>query len=304
MILIICQMNIPNKIVDNHTLTSNNVRRPIIYVKSNINFDFLGERVGKLSNKVVFITGCGTGIGRAIALRIASDGATLFITDKDEESLLSVRKEIVEISPNSKAHVMDVTDNDSIQAAYDKVLNEFTHLDILINNAGVSTENWFWKLTEKEWDMNMDINCKGVWRVSKAFAPHMIERKKGKIICIASMASKIGAPFQAHYAASKFGVLGLVQSMSKELAQYNITVNAVCPGMVKTAMQDREIKWEAKLRGIKDPEVVRKEYIDATPLGRLCMPKDVANVVAFLASSDSDFITGQGINVTGGICVH
>jgi NAD(P)-dependent dehydrogenase (short-subunit alcohol dehydrogenase family) len=132
----------------------------------------------------------------------------------------------------------------------------------------------------------------------------MIERKQGKIICTASMASKMGAPFQAHYAASKFGVLGLVQSMAKELAPYGITVNAVCPGMVKTGMQDREVQWEAELRGIADPEIVRQEYIKSTPLGRLCMPEDVANVVAFLASPDSDFMTGQGINVTGGICMH
>ncbi len=118
------------------------------------------------------------------------------------------------------------------------------------------------------------------------------------------MASKMGAPFQAHYAASKFGVLGLVQSMAKELAPYGITVNAVCPGMVKTGMQDREVQWEAELRGITDPEIVTQEYIKSTPLGRLCMPEDVANVVAFLASPDSDFMTGQGINVTGGICMH
>lgn len=276
----------------------------MIFVKSNRNFGFLEVNVGILSDKIVFITGCGTGIGRAIALRIAKDGATLFLTDKNEESVLSVHREIVKISPNSKAWPMDVTDSSSIDSAHKEVLRVFGHVDIVINNAGVSTENWFWKLTEEEWDFNMDINCKGVWRVSKAFAPHLIERKQGKIICIASMASKLGAPFQAHYAASKFGVLGLVQSMSKELAQYNITVNAVCPGMVKTAMQDREVKWEAELRGVENPEEIREEYIKATPLGRLCMPEDVANVVAFLASPDSNFMTGQGINVTGGICVH
>ncbi len=260
--------------------------------------------MGPVSGKNVFITGCGTGIGRAIAKRLAKDGATLILTDKNEASVQSVLQEVQEISKASVAYQMDVTDGDSIEGVLKKVLNKFSHIDILVNNAGVSTENWFWKLTEEEWDFNMDINCKGVWRVSKYIAPHMIERKQGKIICTASMASKMGAPFQAHYAASKFGVLGLVQSMAKELAPYGITVNAVCPGMVKTGMQDREVQWEAELRGITDPEIVRQEYIKSTPLGRLCMPEDVANVVAFLASPDSDFMTGQGINVTGGICMH
>jgi NAD(P)-dependent dehydrogenase (short-subunit alcohol dehydrogenase family) len=260
--------------------------------------------MGPVSGKNVFITGCGTGIGRAIAKRLAKDGATLILTDKNETSVNSVLQEVQEISKTSVAYQMDVTDGTSIEGVLKKVLSNFSHIDILVNNAGVSTENWFWKLTEEEWDFNMDINCKGVWRVSKYIAPHMIERKQGKIICTASMASKMGAPFQAHYAASKFGVLGLVQSMAKELAPYGITVNAVCPGMVKTGMQDREVQWEAELRGIADPEIVRQEYIKSTPLGRLCMPEDVANVVAFLASPDSDFMTGQGINVTGGICMH
>lgn len=260
--------------------------------------------MGPVSGKNVFITGCGTGIGRAIAKRLAKDGATLILTDKNETSVNSVLQEVQEISKTSVAYQMDVTDGTSIEGVLKKVLSKFSHIDILVNNAGVSTENWFWKLTEEEWDFNMDINCKGVWRVSKYIAPHMIERKQGKIICTASMASKMGAPFQAHYAASKFGVLGLVQSMAKELAPYGITVNAVCPGMVKTGMQDREVQWEAELRGIADPENVRQEYIKSTPLGRLCMPEDVANVVAFLASPDSDFMTGQGINVTGGICMH
>lgn len=260
--------------------------------------------MGPISGKNVFITGCGTGIGKAIATRLAKDGANLILTDKNKASVQSVLQEIKEISTLSVVYQMDVTDCASIESVLKKVLPKFSHIDILVNNAGVSTENWFWKLTEEEWDFNMDINCKGVWRVSKYIAPHMIERRQGKIICTASMASKMGAPFQAHYAASKFGVLGLVQSMAKELAPYGITVNAVCPGMVKTGMQDREVQWEAELRGIADPEIVRQEYIKSTPLGRLCMPEDVANIVAFLASPDSDFMTGQGINVTGGICMH
>jgi NAD(P)-dependent dehydrogenase (short-subunit alcohol dehydrogenase family) len=164
--------------------------------------------------------------------------------------------------------------------------------------------NWFWELTEEEWDYNMNVNAKGVWLVSKHVAPHMIKKRKGKIVNTASMASKIGAPLLAHYSASKFAVIGFTQAISKELAPYNINVNAVCPGFVKTSMQDREIVWEAKLRGIDEPEKVREEYIKQTPLGRLCYPEDVAKVVLFLASEDADFLTGQAINVTGGACTH
>lgn len=257
-----------------------------------------------LKGKIIFLTGCGTGIGKAIALRLAKDNGTLVLTDKNLSSVANVWEDVKRFSTDSVFYELDVTDQKMIKDVIDKTICKFGKIDILINNAGVSTENWFWKLTEEEWDLNMDINCKGVWRVSKEVVPYMINEKKGKIICTASMASKIGAPFQAHYAASKFAVLGLVQSMSKELAQYNITVNAVCPGMVKTAMQDREVVWEAKLRGIENAEEVRQEYIDMTPLKRLCTPEDVAKVVAFLASEDSDFMTGQGLNVTGGICTH
>ncbi len=257
-----------------------------------------------MDNKIVLITGCGTGIGKSIALRLASDGALLILTDKNITAVQEVLEEVQKISPNSVCFQMDVTDQDSIHSVVEDCIKDFGKIDILVNNAGVSSENWFWKLTETEWDFNMDINCKGVWRVSKEIAPYMIERKEGKIICIASMAAKMGAPFQAHYAASKFAVLGLVQSMAKELAQFNITVNAVCPGMVKTGMQDREVEWEAKLRNIENKEDIRKEYIEMTPLKRLCLPQDVAKVVGFLASSDSDFMTGQGLNVTGGICMH
>ena len=258
----------------------------------------------ELNKKKVFITGAGSGIGKAIALKLAKEGAVIALTDKDEKKMMDVLSEIEKISPNSIAFKMDVTKENEIKDTVKKVLESFETIDILVNNAGVSSMGKFTDLSEEDWDFNMDINVKGVWLVTKNIAPIFIEKKKGKIIMVASMASKIGAPFLAHYSASKFAVLGFVQAIAKELAEYNITVNAVCPGFVKTDMQEREIVWEAKLRGIDSPEKVRDGYVAITPLKRLCNPRDVANVVYFLASKESDFMTGQGLNVTGGVCVH
>lgn len=257
----------------------------------------------RFENKVVLITGAACGIGKAIALKFAEEGANVVITDINEEKLKEVMKEI-EPKTSVLMYTMDVTKSDQIKKVVESVVTKFKRIDVLVNNAGVSTMNWFWKLTEEEWDFNMNVNAKGVWLVSKYVAPYMMKRKNGKIVNIASMAAKIGAPLLAHYSASKFAVLGLTQAMAKELAPYKINVNAVCPGFVKTSMQDREIEWEAKLRNVDDPEKIREEYIKQTPLGRLCYPEDVAKVVLFLASEDSDFLTGQAINVTGGICVH
>lgn len=258
----------------------------------------------RFEGMTVFITGAGKGIGKAISKAFAKEGAKLALADINKEVLNETLGEIKQYSPDSRAYVLDVTNETLVKNVVEIVLEDFGTIDILINNAGVSTMNWFWELTEEEWDYNMNVNAKGVWLVSKHVAPHMIKKRKGKIVNTASMASKIGAPLLAHYSASKFAVIGFTQAISRELAPYNINVNAVCPGFVKTSMQDREIVWEAKLRGIDEPEKVREEYIKQTPLGRLCYPEDVAKVVLFLASEDADFLTGQAINVTGGACTH
>lgn len=260
--------------------------------------------MGRLSGKYAFITGSGTGIGRAIALKLAREGATLMVTDLDLATAKATLDSLETISKGHQACDADVTSQDSIRRAVELTLKSFARIDILVNNAGVSTMGRFTDLSEEEWDLNMSVNLKGVWRVTKEIVPHMVDAGKGKIVTVASMAAKLGAPLLAHYSGSKFGVLGLMQGIAKEVAENNITVNCVCPGFVHTKMQDREIVWEAELRGIKDPEDVRQEYIDMTPLARLCEPEDVARVALFLASEDSDFMTGQALNVTGGACVH
>lgn len=251
----------------------------------------------------VLITGAAGGIGRAISEAFAAQGAILLLTDVDIEGLGELERRFSRTTRVLTAK-MDVTKEEEVAQVVSQFLQAVGHVDVLVNNAGVSTMNYFWELSEKEWDFNMNVNAKGVWLVSKHVAPSMIERRKGVIVNVASMAGKIGAPLLAHYSASKFAVIGFTQAAAKELAPYGIRVNAVCPGFVKTPMQDREVIWEAKLRGIDDPEKVREEYVKQTPLGRLCYPEDVAKVVLFLASDYSGFMTGQALNVTGGICMH
>ena len=156
-------------------------------------------------------------------------------------------------------------------------------------------------LTEEDWDFNFNVNAKGVFLSNQAAIRHFLKHQnKGVIVNTASLAAKVGAPLLAHYSASKFAVLGWTQSLAREHAGDGIRVNAVCPGFVKTGMQDREVKWEANLLG-STPSDVFQSYIDQTPLGRIETAEDVADVVVFLASDKARFMTGQGINVTGGV---
>ncbi len=258
----------------------------------------------KFENKVVFITGCARGIGRAITQLFAEEGALLALADLDDKELENVKNELKDTVKQVRIYKLDVSVEAMVKEVIEKATSDFGQIDILINNAGVSTMNYFWELTEKEWDFNMDVNAKGVWLTSKYVVPQMIARRKGKIVNTASMAGKMGAALEAHYAASKFGVIGFTQAAAHELAPYGININCVCPGFVKTSMQEREADWEAKLKGVENPEDIIKDYIRQTPLGRLCYPEDVAKVVSFLASEDADFMTGQAINITGGACMH
>ena len=161
--------------------------------------------------------------------------------------------------------------------------------------------NYIEDLEESEWDFNMQVNAKGVFLTNQEAIKFFKKRKiKGRIVNTASLAAKIGAPLLAHYSASKFAVVGFTQAAARETAKHGIRINAVCPGFVKTSMQEREVEWEAKLRSLTPKQVI-EEYISQTPLGRLEEPEDVAKVILFLASNQSDFMTGQSINVTGGI---
>ena len=263
--------------------------------------------IADLNGKNYVVTGAGSGIGRATALALANSGATVFVSDLNRQLAEKTVLEIINSGGSATAHQLDVTKKSDCIALTDLVLKEQRRLDGWVNNAGVSSMNRLTALTEADWDFNMDVNAKGAFfgtqaavSVMEKQSPDPVSGLRGKIINVASMAAKRGnAPFLAHYVASKFAVLGFTQAIAGELAELRITANSVCPGYVATSMQERELAWEASLRGIS-VEKVKELYIADTPLRRLETADDVASVILFLASSASDFITGEAINVNGG----
>ncbi len=260
-----------------------------------------------LEKKIAAVTGAGSGIGRAIALALAESGARILVSDLDPESAGRVAGEIEARGGESRALKLDVTRRDEAAAAVDAVVEAWGRLDVWVNNAGVSTMTPFLEVTEEEWNFNVNVNAKGTFFCTQAAARQMARQApeemsglRGKIINLASMAGRRGnAPFLAPYVASKFAVIGLTQAAAGELARLGITVNAVCPGYVRTGMQEREIGWEAGLRSISEKQV-RALYVADTPLRRLETPEDVAGVVLFLASPAADFMTGASLHVNGG----
>jgi len=256
-----------------------------------------------LPDKIVIVTGASKGIGRAIALRLAKEGTNIVIADVDTNEGEKAAQMIRDMGRECLIVKCDVRNSQEVEEMVEKTMQKFGRIDILVNNAGVSSMAPMVELEEKDWDFNMDINAKGQFLCSRAVAKHMIKQRSGKIINNASLAAKRGARFLAHYSASKFAVLGLTYTMAIELAPYNITVNAVCPGIVETDMIRREWKWEGDIRGMT-PDEVRNEVLGEILLGRLCQPEDVAGAVAFLASKDADYLTGQSINVNGGMESH
>jgi NAD(P)-dependent dehydrogenase (short-subunit alcohol dehydrogenase family) len=257
-----------------------------------------GDRVvarEALEGKAALVTGAGTGIGRAIAHALANDGARVAVTDVDFEAAARVAAEL----PAAISLQLDVTSAESARAAVAATERQLGPLDILCNNAGVSTMKPLWELTERDWDFNMDVNAKGVFLVTQAVLPGMMERRTGCIVNTASMAGKKAVPLLAHYCASKWACIGLTKSAAVELGPYGIRVNCVCPGYVATGMQERELEWEAALRGKAVPDVA-DDYVRLTPMGRMETPEDVARVVLFLCQPGSEFISGAAIDVTGG----
>ncbi|HVJ34841.1 MAG TPA: SDR family NAD(P)-dependent oxidoreductase [Terriglobia bacterium] len=257
-----------------------------------------GKLAEELAGKRAIVTGAGSGIGRAIAAALARHGVRVAVADLDPVTAKWVAGDI---GQGARPVTIDVRKRESVEAAFNEVIKDWGGFDILIANAGVSTMNKAIDLTDDEWDFNFDVNSRGVFLTNQIAARHFIATdNKGIIVNTASLAAKIGAPLLAHYSASKFAVLGWTQALARELAGRGIRVNAVCPGFVKTSMQSREVQWEAQLRGIT-PEQVIADYVNQTPLGRLEEPEDVADVVVFLCSNGARFMTGQGINVTGGV---
>jgi len=253
-----------------------------------------------LSSKVALVTGSGKGIGQVIALAFAKHGANVIVNGRTDESGQEVADKIKAMGRNSFYVRADVSKSDEVEEMVKKIITDSDRIDILVNNAGVSTTAPLVDLKEEEWDWIINVNTKGVFLCSKFVAREMIKQKSGKIVNIASRGARVGLPLYTHYTASKFGVVGLTQSMAHELAPHGINVNAICPGKVDTAMIRREWVWEGELTG-RSPEEIEREIVASIPLGRMAQPEDIAKVAVFLASDYAAYMTGQTLNVTGGL---
>lgn len=249
-----------------------------------------------MTKKIAVVTGAGSGIGRAIATELAARDHYVVVTDLDLAAAEATAKEL-----GATALRLDVTDGAQAKSVAQRVAQEHGAIDVWVSNAGISKMQSFLDVTPEDLRRTLAVNLEGIFLCGQAAAAAMIaDGAGGAIVNVASMAGKQGrVPYLSDYVASKFGVVGLTQAMAFELAPHGITVNSVCPGYVATPMQERELGWEATLRGTTE-EKVRQLYIDDTPLGRLETPQDVARAVAFLAGPDARFITGEALAVNGG----
>lgn len=252
-----------------------------------------------LKGKVAIITGGNKGIGRAISIAFAKRGANIVIAARDIKTSQKVIREITKFGIRCLSIKVDVSKGQKVKQMVDLTLEKFGRIDILVNNAGVISASPIKELTEEEWDKVFEVNVKGTFLCCKYVTPVMIKQRKGKIINLSSTAGKRGSIFRTHYSASKFAVIGLTKSLAIELAPYGINVNAVCPGDVQTAMLDKEVQLLAKLRNTP-PDKVKEKKISSIPLGRLGKPEEIAELVLFLASPASDYITGEAISIAGG----
>jgi len=253
----------------------------------------------RLEGNRAIVTGAGRGIGRAIALALAEAGVDVGVTARTTPDLESLASEIEAMSRRCFFTACDVTDAKQVAEMATRLTQDLGGVDILVNNAGSAESHKFLDHPDELWHRMLAANLTSVYYVTKAFLPSMMEQESGRIINIASTAAKVGDKYIAAYTAAKHGVLGLTRSLAAELAQHNITVNAVCPGFVDTPMTQASIGNIAR-RTVMSEEEARTILEKANPQRRLITPEEVASVVLFLAQESSKGITGQAINVDGG----
>ena len=243
----------------------------------------------KLDNKVAVVTGAAQGIGKVIAMHLVQKGASLVLCDINLEMAKEAAREIEEAGGKCLALKSDVSNMQDAEKIIKEAVEHFGSLDILVNNAGITKDNVLIRMKEEQWDQVMAVNLKGTFNVTRAAIKVMMRKKSGKIVNIASITGLMGNAGQANYSASKAGVIGFTKSIAREYADRGITVNAVAPGFIETAMTDAI------------PEREREELIRQIPVKKLGTPEDVANAVSFLASEEASYITGQVIGVNGGL---
>ncbi len=256
----------------------------------------------RFKGKTVVVTGGNKGIGFAIARRFAEEGANLVIASI-EEQVEKAAAELSKLGVGSKGAVCDVTDKKAVVELYDSAEKEFGPVDISVQNAGVITIAKIEDMTEEEWDLNLEVNTKGVFLCCQEAIRRMRDTGRGgKLINMASGQARDGFIYTPHYAASKFGVMGLTQSLAKEVALDKITVNAICPGIIRTDMWEYNDRVWGELLGDYGPGELMESWVQNNiPMKRAGEGKDVAGLIAFLASEDADYITGQTMNVCGGL---
>jgi meso-butanediol dehydrogenase / (S,S)-butanediol dehydrogenase / diacetyl reductase len=255
----------------------------------------------RFQEKVVVINGASRGIGRGIALRFAKEGAHLVVS-ANEERVHRVAEEILGLGGSALSIVCDVTSKKDVEQLYQQVMQKFGKVDVSIQNAGVITIAKIEDMTEAEWDQVMAVNTKGVFLCCQAAAKIMLQQGSGCLINTGSGQSRDGFIFTPHYAARKMGVIGITQSLAKELAPHGIRVNAFCPGIIETDMWlYNDSAWGKLLGNYKQGELIQEWVQTKIPMKRAGTPEDVAGLVTFLASDDAVYITGQTINVDGGL---
>ncbi|MBI4774326.1 MAG: 3-oxoacyl-[acyl-carrier-protein] reductase [Deltaproteobacteria bacterium] len=241
--------------------------------------------------RVILVTGGSRGIGRAIALKLAGSGDTLLINhyDKDDEAARVTASEVEHLGAKAYVYFFSVANAEEVDRYVGEMIEAFGRIDVLVNNAGITMDSLFVRMKEEQWDLVIDVNLKGVFNCSKAVGRAMMKQRQGKIVNIASVVGAIGNVGQANYAASKAGIMGFTKTIAKELAGRNINVNAVAPGFIDTEMT-------ANL-----PEKAKQAFLESIPMGRMGSPEEVADLVEFLCSDRSKYITGQIIHVNGGL---
>lgn len=247
----------------------------------------------KLTDRVALVTGAGSprGIGRCIAIALATQGAKICIADMNEEGLKAVAAELEKITPNVMTVKLNITDSAGCAAAVKEIVAKWGRLDILVNNAGITQKSTVLDMSEEDWDRVVDVNMKGTFLCTKAVLPQMIKQRFGRIVNMSSVSAKRGGGVfgGAHYSAAKAGILAFGKALSREVSPEGITINAVAPGIVATDIRG----------GVESEEDQKKMTLDI-PRRRMAKPEEVAACVAFLASDEADYITGEEIDLNGG----
>lgn len=245
----------------------------------------------KLESRVALVTGAGRGLGKETALTLAMEGADIIINDVNMADAQQTAAEIQAIGRKTMVSTANVCKREEVEQMFAEIKEKFGRLDILVNNAGITRDSLLLKMTDDQWNLVLDVNLTGVFLCTQCAAAMMKEQNFGKIVNLSSTAGQMGNVGQVNYSATKAGVIGMTKTLAKELARYNINVNAIAPGIIKTPMT------------ATIPEKVMEEMLKQIPLGKIGLPEDIANAVKFLVTEDSKYITGQIIACNGGLYI-